>query len=131
MSFTAEIGDKVCEMIAEGKSLRQIAQIEGMPKPGLVCKWLADPANAAFREQYVRAREAQADFLADETLEIADGASAEDHQVARLRFDARRWYTGKVAPKKYGDKLTHAGAPDEPIAISVIKRVIVDPRATD
>lgn len=112
-SFTPEIGEKVCELLAEGKSLRQIAQIKGMPKPGLVCKWLAAEENAAFREQYARAREAQADTLADETLDIVDAKDG-DVQRDRLRFDQRRWYTSKVAPKKYGDRteLTGAGGKD-------------------
>ena len=26
--------------------------------------------------------------------------------VAKLRVDARKWYITKVAPKKYGDKVT-------------------------
>jgi hypothetical protein len=26
---------------------------------------------------------------------------------SRLRFDARRWYASRLAPKKYGERLTH------------------------
>ena len=89
-----------------------------------------------FSEQYARAREAQADKLAEETLAIADedctmvradkhGSRDDDGEgntevvfdataVARnrLRVDARKWLASKMAPKKYGDKLAVGGADD-------------------
>lgn len=49
-----------------------------------------------------QAREAQADFLADEMIEIADGTGSV--QRDRLRIEARMWYAGKLRPKKYGTK---------------------------
>lgn len=71
-----------------------------------------------FQEQYARAKEEQADFLAEEMLEIADdksddlldteeGQSANPVAVqrARLRVDARKWAAAKLKPKKYGDKV--------------------------
>ncbi len=65
----------------------------------------------------------QADALFDEALEIADDASGDwstdkdgkktlDHehvQRSRLRVDTRKWAAGKLAPKRYGDKLQHTG----------------------
>jgi hypothetical protein len=41
--------------------------------------------------------------MADEVQEIADGVG--DVARDRLRFDSRRWYLSKLAPKRYGDKL--------------------------
>jgi hypothetical protein len=80
-----------------------------------------------FRHQYARAREAQADFLAEEILQIADDGEndtyatengpAVNHDVvqrSRLRVDARKWLASKLAPKKYGDKLAVGGADDMP-----------------
>jgi hypothetical protein len=58
--------------------------------------------NEERRNQYMRAREEQADTLADEIVAIADNAT--DAQIARLQMDARKWFASKVAPKKYGDK---------------------------
>ncbi len=66
----------------------------------------------------------QADALFDEALEIADDASGDwtvdkdgkkgvDHeniQRSRLRVDTRKWAAGKMAPKKYGDKLDLGGS---------------------
>ena len=110
-----------------------------MPSAGTVCRWLAD--SLTFQQQYARAREAQADTLFDEILDIADdgrndttvddeGNKRTDHDViarSRLRVDARKWMAGKLRPKKYGDRLELAGDPDAPVKIETIKRVIIDP----
>jgi hypothetical protein len=60
-----------------------------------------------FLERYARAREAQADKLFKECLTIADAARPEDVNVARLRVDTRKWAAARLAPKKYGDRVSH------------------------
>ncbi|CUI02625.1 Phage terminase, small subunit [Janthinobacterium sp. CG23_2] len=110
--------------MSEGESLRAICRDDEMPNKATVFRWLA--ANAAFSDQYARAREAQADCMADEIIEIADdglndtyedddGNKRTDQDViarSRLRVDARKWLASKMAPKKYGDKITqeHTGS---------------------
>ena len=54
-----------------------------------------------------RAREAQADKLFKECLEIADKATPENVSVARLQVDTRKWAAARLAPKKYGDHIQH------------------------
>ena len=100
--------------------------------------------------RYTRAREAQADKFFREIIEIADDASGDyvttgdgmtivDHeniQRSRLRVDARKWAAARLAPKKYGDHISHDvkgsganfqpailiqigdGAPEEPVEVS-------------
>ncbi len=92
-----------------------------MPGTSTVFRWLA--AYADFRDMYARAREAQADVLFDETLDIADTpVTGEKSKVdkdgnliemtkgdmiehRRLQIETRKWVAGKLRPKKYGDKL--------------------------
>src|SRR5258708_2410003 len=50
-----------------------------------------------------RAREAQADKYFQEIIEIADAATPETVNVARLRVDSRKFTVARLAPKKYGD----------------------------
>jgi hypothetical protein len=113
-SFTQKIADEICERLIDGKSLRTICCDQKMPSTGTICRWLGE--NTQFREQYERARDAQADTLADEILDIADDGSndfmGEDEkyngdavQRSKLRVDARKWIAAKLKPKKYGDKL--------------------------
>ena len=122
----------ICELIAEGRSLRSICRDSGMPSVSTVMRWLAEFPD--MREQYARARELQADAFAEEILEIADDATNDwmvrqsesggapaamvnhDHiSRSRLRVDARKWLMSKMAPKKYGDKVIHAGDADNPV----------------
>ena len=85
-----------------------------------------------FSEQYTRAREEQADTLADEILAIADetpdsvtdekGISRTDSGWVtwqRNRVDARKWVASKLKPKKYGDALKVGGDKDNPLAVTV------------
>lgn len=61
--------------------------------------------NEEFRNAIAYAREAQQEAIIDETIEIADAATPEDYNVMKLRIWARQWRAGKLAPKKYGEKL--------------------------
>lgn len=114
--FSQVVADQICENLADGKSLRSICLTDDMPAKSTVFRWLA--ANEAFRDQYIRAREAQADSLFEDSLDIADDGTRDyiatengpvvnhDHIArARLRVDTRKWMAGKLQPKKYGDRI--------------------------
>lgn len=135
--YTQEVADLICERISQGESLRTICADDGLPNKATVFRWLA--AHTEFRDQYARAREAQADALAEEILDIADdgsndtyvdenGNSRTDHEVvarSRLRVDARKWLASKMAPKRYGDKVAIGGADDlPPVAGEVTFRIV-------
>ena len=128
MAFSEKAASAICERLAEGESLRSICRSEGMPSRAEVFRWLADDANAAFRDQYTRAKEFGIEALADDIQEISDDArndwmerngkddpgwqaNGEHIQRSRLRVDSRKWILSKLAPKKYGDKLdlNHSG----------------------
>jgi hypothetical protein len=68
--FSEALADEICERLVAGESLRKICKRSSMPAVSTVCRWLAE--RAPFQEQYARARELQADTLADEVLYIAD-----------------------------------------------------------
>jgi hypothetical protein len=81
---------------------------------------------------YTKAREDQADTLADEIHAIADqmpmektdkeGNTSLDSAYInwmRLRIDARKWTASKLKPRKYGDRLALGGDADNPLRIEV------------
>tara|TARA_R110000868_G_scaffold391047_1_gene660941 strand:- start:368 stop:778 length:411 start_codon:yes stop_codon:yes gene_type:complete len=117
--YGQETADAICELLADGKSLRAICTAPEMPSTSTVCKWLA--RNTEFAEQYARARELQADALFDEILDIADkGLTALDAaEDRRIQIDARKWMAGKLKGK-YSDKVKHVGGDDgdNPIAFT-------------
>lgn len=119
--YTPEIALAICEALANGQSLRSYCREDGKLKPSTVCTWLVEHKD--FAERYARAREAQADALFEEALEIADDGSndwmerhdgenvgyainGEHVSRSRLRVDTRKWAAGKMRPAMYGDRQT-------------------------
>lgn len=149
---------EICGHIANCVPLRTIAAMEGMPSVQTMMAWLADESKPEFLEHYARAREAQADKMAEDILAIADeectmvradkhGTKDDDGdgntevvfdstavQRNKLRVDARKWLASKMAPKKYGDKLVseHTGANGGAIQVaSTVTFVRATPRPVD
>lgn len=119
--YTPAIAEKICTGLADGKSLRAICKLKGMPSKATVFRWLRDYPE--FAHIYAIARDDQADMLADEVVEIADNAGSTKGGInkARLMIDARKWFAGVTRPKKYGSKITqeHTGAGGGPITSRV------------
>ena len=97
--------------IAEGESLNQICNDDGMPARKSFFDWVAK--YPALRERYETAMAQRADVIAEEILTISnkppsmtDQGAIDSGDVAhrKLQIDARKWYLSKLAPKKYGDK---------------------------
>jgi hypothetical protein len=127
--FTQEMADKICAMLADGVSLREVCRADDMPAESTVRHWALEDRNGFFA-QYTKAREIGYMRMADELLEIADDGrndwmqrrtedgttgdavlNGEHVQRSRLRLDTRKWMLSKVLPKVYGDKLdlNHSG----------------------
>lgn len=132
--YSQQMADLICERLANGESLRTICGDEGMPDKSTVFRWLA--AHEDFATIYARAREVQAEVLADELIEIADDGrndwmerrGAEDENIgwrengeamrrSQLRIATRQWIAERMLPKKYGNKtqLEHTGKDGGPI----------------
>jgi hypothetical protein len=105
--YTEELAVEICRRVAEGASLRALDADPGLPSDTTLLRWLEEMPE--FRAQYARAKERLADRYAEDVIDIADDAGEEDDTVAvqraKLRVDARKWAAGKLAPKKYGNKL--------------------------
>lgn len=137
--YTTALATKICERISGGESLRGICKDEDMPSATTVFNWLLDKRHKDFLEQYETARNIQAELMFEELLEIADDGSndymeretkdgdtyevlnTEHVQRSRLRVDTRKWFLSKVLPKKFGDKITHAGDQDNPIIVQGVE----------
>ncbi len=126
--YDPAIAAEICTRISCGESLRQICMEERMPVHSTVYLWLLQ--NKQFSDNYAKAREEQADTLADEIQAIADEPPAEivdDKGISRTdsgwvtwqknRIDARKWVASKLKPKKYGDRQILAGDAESPIEV--------------
>lgn len=101
--FTEEIGDKICAMVMAGIPLVRICQEEWAPHPTTVYRWFRE--HDKFCYNYARAKEDQADYFVEDIVQIADLATPDNVQVARLQVDTRKWAASKFKPKKYGDRI--------------------------
>lgn len=120
----------------------KICRDEQYPHVSNVYRWIL--ANEPFRDMYARARDDQADTLADEIHAIADEpmvgkkvttkANGDVETVEgdmiehrRLRVDARKWIAAKLKPKKYGDfsRQEHTGADGKPLLPARMEIVLV------
>ncbi len=144
--FTPALGEAICDRLIEGESLRSVCSDPAMPHRATVCRWLArgdagEQPFTAFVTQYARATEFRADALFDESQEIADDSSrdwevvrdgegqvtgikvdGEHVQRSKLRVETRKWMAGKLAPKRYGDKVeVHVGNPEGGPLTTVIR----------
>ena len=99
--YSQELADMICARLSEGESLNEICAEKRMPSRVTVYAWVQ--RYPEFLNKYRVARELQADSLVDDTLPIADNATAEDWTVARLRVTTRQWAASKLAPRKYGN----------------------------
>ena len=116
-----ELEYKICEHVANGKSLRTVCAMDDMPAMTTIFRWLDE--KPSFREQYARAKESMADALTEDMLVIPD--EEEDVARARLKVDTRKWIASKLKAKKYGDstQIKHADADGnklEGIDVSII-----------
>lgn len=99
------IVEKIANRLIGGESMKSICDDLEMPASTMVYQAIA--SDEEFRRIIARAREVQQDAEIEKTVDIADEATPETVQVAKLRIWARQWRASKLAPKKYGDKQQH------------------------
>jgi hypothetical protein len=89
-----------------GHTVRQTLAMPDMPSRNAYYQWLHREGNETFLSEYHGAREAFADAMADEVLDVSDTArDADTASAARVRADARKWLAAKLRPQVYGDNV--------------------------
>ena len=115
--YSPELADRICAELGKGRSLKRICADDWAPSTTAVYEWIQ--IHREFADKYARAREVQAETMADELIDLSD--LAEDVQKARLQIDTRKWVAAKLLPKKYGERqqIEHSTDPDKPLEILV------------
>lgn len=146
--FTEEIGDYICEQIANGRSLQAICKEErdseeGFPTPGAVIYWVTQNIGG-FEKKYKLACQIRAELHKEELRDIVDDGTndfyevegkdgkthlafnAEHVQRSKLRYDFRKWEVSKLIPA-YQDatQIRHADAegkqlPQQPPSVVIV-----------
>ena len=85
------------------RALVDVCSDKDMPSYDTIYKEIHN--SEEFAERYARATSNRATGYAEDTIKIADAATPENVQVARLQIDARKWFASKLSPLKYGEKI--------------------------
>lgn len=116
--YTDELAEKICDLLAEGKSMVKACEALGVCRR-TVNLWLKK--NPEFANMTVEARESHSDDIVDRILEIAVDEGM-DFNTRRLLIDSIKWVAGKQRPKKYNDKVMHTGPDgDGPVQVVIQK----------
>jgi len=95
-------GEEVFDDLASGMTTVNLIKKLGVSSR-VFYKWMR--ATKEREEKYYEAKRKWADHLAEETLDIADGAiDAHDAQVRKLRIETRRWLAARANPDNWGDR---------------------------
>ena len=101
--YSEKLVDKMLEEISSGRSVIGLCRDEEWtPNAETWYRWLYKIEGLSNR--YAQAKSVQSEREADIILDIADNATNQDYQVARLRVDARKWIASKLLPNKYGER---------------------------
>ena len=125
-----DIREKIIELLASGKFLREIARMPDMPSTQAIRNWRkADPD---FDKEIEAARLEGCDVIAESCMQIADDGTNDyydddgvrkvdtDHiQRSKLRVDTRLRLLEKMHPRKYGAKVdvNHGGQEGNPVRL--------------
>jgi len=104
--YSALLRDKICDMVAAGKSWRDIEAAK-LATQRQLSTWLRSIPE--FHEHYSRAREARAEsIVADIEKELADlglEPSYGQANAAKIRIDTLKWQVSCYYPRMYGAKV--------------------------
>ena len=99
LAFGCEVA--IVDRLSKGETVLGVARTLGISHTAFY-DWV-DRGGEARAAALARARARGGQSLAEQTLEIADSASPQEAQVAKLRVDTRRWLASKMN-EEYGDK---------------------------
>lgn len=119
------LADAILDLMAtEANSGYTACRAMGVPLPTFLL-WCDQDKSLA--ERYARAREEMIERIASQTIDIADepvgttdngSTDSGAVQKQKLQVDTRKWLLSKLAPKRYGDKITLAGDEENPVMIA-------------
>jgi hypothetical protein len=98
--------EQLIEWLSEGITVTEACKRIGV-MPQIPARWARE--DAEFGEAYKQARIDQCQALADDALAVArrPAATIVDVKNKEVEIDTIKWYTSKVSPRQWGDKVQH------------------------
>lgn len=107
-AYTDELGQRLRDELAVGKSLAEICAPSDMPDELTIRRWLSAPDHPLI-PYYAAGREMGYRKMGDDLVKISDGRDPDnDDRVKverdKLRVNTRQWILTRMLPKVYGDR---------------------------
>lgn len=107
--YTPDLGLQICELIAEGETLKDICEQEGMPTRQTVHRWvIAFPefgrAYAAARELSAYSMEEEALMTGRNTVRLAGQMTSQQVRAAEVHMNQLRWSAARRNAKVYSER---------------------------
>ena len=128
--YSDALADEICHALSTSyKGLKQLCNENShWPVRETIYAWTLHKPE--FYDKYVKAKEKQMDWLAEEAIEIAFDNTLDTYEDekgnkkcnsewvnrSRLKVDTIKWYTSKLKPKKYGDVKPDDSQPQDVIS---------------
>jgi hypothetical protein len=127
-TYSLELAEAICEAVAVSDiGLEHVLrQRPEWPAEYTVYQWLK--RHEEFAQMYAQARERQGLRQGDKAVEEA--ILATDPALGRLRYDARRWHAGRLAPRVYGDRVALTNAAGDGDATFQVTATLANELAT-
>jgi hypothetical protein len=118
VEFTPDLGQRVCDLIAEGEAIVDVCAKPGFPSARDIARWRVQ--HDEFAIALAAAKDTRADVRADTihgyVREMKAGKL--DPATGKACIDALRWLAGKDSPARYGDRVVtdltvRPGRPEE------------------
>lgn len=99
--FSWDFAEKICELIAHGRSLEAISKQVGFPSLWVIRQWRL--RNPKFNEMLRVAREDRAEFYLNRIIKLATDCGCRDQEpLARLKFSFYKWAAQIRDPGTFG-----------------------------
>lgn len=119
-SYSEELANQICELIAEGKTLLEIGRRPEFPDRSTVQRWAI--SNQEFAAKLATARDLQGDHVFDELSDLEEQVISGDldPSQAAVAIKSKQWRAARLAQKRYGDRQTV----DTTTTIDVADRIV-------
>lgn len=124
---TEEMMMAVIQLVADGKTLRTIGQIPGMPPVSMVMRWCG--RNEDFKDALAEARKSRAEVYHDAIENVAFNTKETNAKSSKVKIDALKFLAGVNDRDRFGQAkavegggmsvsfIVNTGIADQPIAV--------------
>ena len=108
-TFRSNVRETLLAEILDGNSIKEAAQLPGMPTERQIKLWLAQ--DDTLRAEFIEAQKVSLMVELSRIVDIADGHEGFTTQRDRLRVDTRLKIAERLIPEIYGKTNTHVIEP--------------------